>query len=210
MYLSGLIFLITQHVIGLLAIGPCTALVIRTSLASRTNGLETVFGAVVGSFTIKTLSVLGLACILAHYPALFYSFKIVGAAYLVWLGLTCFINAYKTCTMPKDVKITVGNDESFKRSPFWAGFFISMTNPLSSVRFIAIFSTVITADMTLFLQLSYLIVLAAISLVFYVCIALFFSTGKIQEVITRYRHVLDIILGSTLLYWGLKIFRATV
>lgn len=62
MYLSGLIFLVTQHIIGLLAIGPCTALVIRNSLYSRTQGLHTVFGATLGSFSIKTLSILGLRC----------------------------------------------------------------------------------------------------------------------------------------------------
>ncbi len=210
LYIDGLVFLVTQHVIGLMSLGPCTALVIRTSLSSRSNGIHTVFGAVVGSFLIKTLSVLGLACILIHYPTLFNCFKIAGATYLVWLGLMCYFNAYKTFIMPKDVVISVGNDESFKRSPFWAGFWISMTNPLSSVRFIAIFSTVITPKMPLPTQLSYLVILAAISLAFYMCVSLFFSTTKIQNIITRYRHILDIILGSTLAYWGLKIFKATI
>lgn len=209
-YLSGLIFLVTQHVIGLFSMGPCTALVLRTSLASREKGLKLVYGAVFGSFSIKTLSVLGLALVLTQYPPLFHCFKIVGAAYLVWLGLMCFINAYKTFTMPKNVEITVGNDESFKRSPFWAGYWMSMANPLSSVRFIALFSTAITVDMPLLLQLSYLVVLAAISLVFYVCVSLFFSHSKIQNIMAKYRHILDMILGSTLMYWGLKIFKATL
>lgn len=210
MYVDGLIFLVTQHVIGLFSMGPCTALVLRTSLASREKGLKIVYGAVCGSFSIKTLSVLGLALILTRYPAFFHCFKIAGATYLIWLGLACFVNAYKTLKIQKNVEITVGNDESFKRSPFWAGYWMSMANPLSSVRFIALFSTAITVGMPLFLQLSYLVILAVISLVFYVCVALFFSHSKIQNVMTRYRHILDTILGSTLLYWGIKIFRATL
>ena len=65
-YLSGLVFLATQHVIGLLAPGPCTALVIRNSLYSRLQGIWTVCGATLGSFSVKTLSVLGLALLLMH------------------------------------------------------------------------------------------------------------------------------------------------
>lgn len=209
-YISGLIFLVTQHLIGLFSMGPCTALVLRTSLASREKGLKLVYGAVAGSFSIKTLSVLGLALVLTQYPPLFHCFKIVGATYLVWLGFTCYINAYKTFAMPKDIEITVGNDAAFKRHPFWAGYWMSMTNPLSSVRFIALFSTAITIDMPLLFQLSYLVVLALISLVFYLCVCLFFSHNRIQNLMTRYRHILDIILGSTLMYWGIKIFRATL
>src|ERR1700722_15170799 len=94
-YVTGLAFLVTQHVIGLLAPGPCTALVIRNSLYSRIQGIRTVMGATLGSFSIKTLSVLGLALLLMHSPELFQAFKIAGGMYLVFLGAQSLWRAYK-------------------------------------------------------------------------------------------------------------------
>ena len=208
---GGLYILITQHIIGLFALGPCTALVMRMSLVSRSRGVITVLGAVFGSFFIKSVSVLGLSFVLIKYPVLFYIFKIFGSAYLISLGLMCFFNSYKVFVIAFVRKqLCIEDNIVFKRSPFLAGFLVSITNPLSSLRFIALFATILTPQMTLAIQISYLVILAVISLVFYISLALFFSTRVIQIVIIKYRYILDVILGCTLIYWGIKIFRLSL
>lgn len=205
-YLAGLIFLVTQHVIGLVAPGPCTALVIRNSLYSRLQGIRTVLGATLGSFSIKTLSVLGLAVLLTHSPGLFHIFKVAGGAYLIFLGGYSFWRAYSEFCTRSTIVIDSGNKKIIG-TPFTAGYFMSMANPMSSVRFIALFSTAITLEMPLLLQLSYLVVLAVISLTFYLCVSLFFSTTTIQENMNKYRYLLSALLGGTLIYWGVKILQ---
>lgn len=205
MYLDGLIFLITQHVIGLLAIGPCTALVIRNSISNRTKGLYTVFGTTLGSFSIKTLSVLGLSLLLMHSPNLLGAFKIAGACFLIYLGVKSLWCAYKEFQVRKNDKSLFLQDINTKKTPFISGYLMSMANPMSSVRFIAIFSTAITPETPLVFQISYLIVLAIISFVFYSLMALFFSTEAIQRNMVRFRYILSAILGATLIFWGLKI-----
>lgn len=214
-YISGLIFLVTQHVIGLLAPGPCTALVIRNSIYSRLQGIWTVFGATLGSFSIKTLSVLGLALLLMHSPMLFQAFKVGGGLFLIYLGARSLWSAYKDFYM---VPVTVQGGEPVngietpqpKGAPFISGYLMSMANPMSSVRFVALFSTAITLEMPLLLQLSYLIVLAVISFTFYLCMALFFSTSTIQEIMTRYRYILNTLLGGSLIYWGIKVLQISM
>lgn len=205
-YLSGLIFLVTQHVIGLLAPGPCTALVIRNSLYSRILGLHTVLGATLGSFSIKTLSILGLALLLMHSPELFQGFKIAGGAFLIFLGGQSLWRAYGEFYTRSGVPQNL-EGQQVKRAPFISGYLMSMANPMSSVRFIALFSTAITLEMPLLLQLSYLVVLAVISFTFYMCMALFFSTTTIQEGMANYRYILSTILGGALIYWGIKILQ---
>lgn len=208
-YLSGLIFLVTQHVIGLLAPGPCTALVIRNSIYSRLQGIWTVFGATLGSFSIKTLSVLGLALLLMHSPMLFQAFKVGGGLFLIYLGARSFWSAYKDfCMTPAVIQGTKASKA--KGAPFISGYLMSMANPMSSVRFVALFSTAITLEMPLLLQLSYLLVLAVISFTFYICMALFFSTSTIQEKMTRYRYILNIVLGGSLIYWGVKVLQISM
>ena len=208
-YLSGLIFLVTQHVIGLLAPGPCTALVIRNSIYSRIQGLRTVFGATLGSFSIKTLSVLGLALLLMHSPELFQVFKVAGGMYLVFLGGRSLWGAYKEFYMLSNT-VNGSENKQIKGTPFISGYLMSMANPMSSVRFVAIFSTAITLEMPLLLQLSYLVFLAVISFTFYLCMALFFSTTTIQEKMVRYRYILSTILGGSLIYWGIKVLQISM
>lgn len=207
-YLSGLIFLVTQHVIGLLAPGPCTALVIRNSIYSRLQGLWTVFGATLGSFSIKTLSVLGLALLLMHSPMLFQAFKIGGGLFLIYLGGRSLWAAYKEFYQPPAVQSA--ETPQVKGAPFISGYLMSMANPMSSVRFVALFSTAITLEMPLLLQLSYLLFLAVISFTFYLCMALFFSTSTIQEKMTRYRYLLNTVLGGSLIYWGIKVLQISM
>jgi threonine/homoserine/homoserine lactone efflux protein len=208
-YLSGLIFLVTQHVIGLLAPGPCTALVIRNSIYSRLQGIWTVVGATLGSFSIKTLSVLGLALLLMHSPMLFQAFKVGGGLFLIYLGVRSLWSAYKEFYRAPAM-VQGAETSKVKGAPFISGYLMSMANPMSSVRFVALFSTAITLEMPLLLQLSYLLVLAVISFTFYLCMALFFSTSTIQETMTRYRYLLNIVLGGSLIYWGIKVLQISM
>lgn len=205
-YFAGLVFLVTQHVLGLVSPGPCTALVVRNSLYSRLQGVRTVWGAVLGSFSIKTLSVLGLALLLTHSPHLFEAFKVAGGAYLIFLGGQSFWRAYGEFKTRSDI-FQNAEDKQIKGTPFTAGYLMSMANPMSSVRFITLFSTAITIETPLLMQLSYLLVLAVISFTFYICVSLFFSTSAIQERMNKFRYVLSALLGGTLIYWGIKILQ---
>jgi Putative threonine efflux protein len=207
-YLSGLIFLITQHVVGLLAPGPCTALVIRNSIYSRLQGIWTVFGATLGSFSVKTFSVLGLALLLMHTPTLFQALKVCGGFFLVYLGARSLWDAYQD--FYKTDLVVQREGTAHKRAPFLAGYFMSLANPMSSVRFVALFSTVVTLETPLFHQFSYLFVLAIISFAFYLCMALFFSTSTIQEKMTQYRYILNLVLGVSLIYWGVKVLQLSM
>jgi threonine/homoserine/homoserine lactone efflux protein len=205
-YLDGLIFLSLQHILGLLVPGPCTGLVIKNSLYDRKAGLTTVFGAVAGSFSVKFLSVMGFALLLRNNPTMFYIFKLCGAGYLIFLGAS---NLYKSYCNYNSTKQEVHVDYA-QASPFIAGYLISLTNPLSSVRFIVIFSTIITPDLNLSLQISYLAVLAIISLIFYVTVALFFSTPILQNKLERYRYLITAALGVTLIYWGIQVLNTNM
>src|SRR5689334_8088684 len=74
----------------LLAIpGPTILLVIGQSLgAGRRNALPLVAGVALGDLTAMTLSLAGLGALLAASATAFTVLKWVGAAYLVWLGLS--------------------------------------------------------------------------------------------------------------------------
>jgi homoserine/homoserine lactone efflux protein len=68
--------------------GPTVTLVVSHALAGgRRTGLATVPGVALGDLTAMTISLLGAGAVLAASAALFTVLKLVGALYLVWLGV---------------------------------------------------------------------------------------------------------------------------
>ncbi|HZT94720.1 MAG TPA: LysE family translocator [Gaiellaceae bacterium] len=68
--------------------GPDTALTIRnTLLGGRGNGLRTAAGVATGQALWTLAASAGIAALVAASQPLFTAVRIVGAAYLVWLGL---------------------------------------------------------------------------------------------------------------------------
>ena len=68
--------------------GPTVLLVVSYALGGgRRTGWATVPGVTLGDFTALTLSLLGAGAVLAASAAMFTVLKLVGAAYLVWLGI---------------------------------------------------------------------------------------------------------------------------
>jgi threonine/homoserine/homoserine lactone efflux protein len=73
----------------LLAIpGPTILLVISYALGQGWKAaLPMAIGVALGDFTAMTLSMLGIGALLATTATLFTALKLVGAAYLIWLGV---------------------------------------------------------------------------------------------------------------------------
>ncbi len=218
-YFEGLTFLVIQHLLGIIIPGPCMAFIIKNSIESRKKGLLTVLGASFGSLSVKTLSLLGLAFVLVKFPLAFNIFKIAGGLYLLFLGFNAFLAAwnnwhhYKKGTALQDIPLPSAPIlKLFKNltNPFLMGYLISFSNPMSSLRFIAIFATAISPAMPFILQLSYLLVLCIVSIITFGIIALIFSEDKIQNVLRRYRFVIDLLIAPTMLYWAIKVFSVSL
>ncbi|PZQ97843.1 MAG: lysine transporter LysE [Cereibacter sphaeroides] len=67
--------------------GPTILLVVSYALGQGWRAaLPTAIGVALGDFTAMTLSLLGIGALLAASATLFTALKLVGAAYLIWLG----------------------------------------------------------------------------------------------------------------------------
>src|SRR5712691_12968511 len=68
--------------------GADTMLVVRNVLrGGRRDGIVTTFGICFGLFVHATLSAVGVSVILMHSATAFHVMKLVGAGYLLWLGV---------------------------------------------------------------------------------------------------------------------------
>jgi homoserine/homoserine lactone efflux protein len=110
-------FLILTIVL-LLTPGPIVTLVIATSAGKGLRaGLVTVAGTSLGNALLLATIAFGLGFILRNAGIAFDALRLIGAAYLVWLGIRAWRGAGQTAPAAPD------------HLQFWRGFLVAISNP---------------------------------------------------------------------------------
>ncbi|MGR5131665.1 LysE family translocator [Vibrio alfacsensis] len=113
-----------------------TALVIRnTSRAGLKDGCTTSLGICFGLFVHAFFSAIGISAVLAQSAELFQMVKMVGAAYLIWLGLSSLkslMNANKGIAVAEQTYRVYSAKRSFRE-----GFLSNVLNPKTAVFYLA-------------------------------------------------------------------------
>lgn len=119
---------------ALLAIpGPTVLLVVSYALGhGKQSAWATVPGVALGDFTAMTVSLLGAGAILAASATLFTFLKLIGAAYLIWLGIRLWRAAPHL--EESDSSLTAAKSKS---SMFWSAYIVTALNPKGIVFFVA-------------------------------------------------------------------------
>ncbi len=119
--------------VALLSIpGPTAMLVITYALRQgRSTALATVPGVMLGDFTAMMVSMAGAGAVLATSATLFTALKLVGAAYLVWLGIQLWRRP-----SPLDENTLTANEFTAKRM-FWQAYVVTALNPKGILFFTA-------------------------------------------------------------------------
>jgi threonine/homoserine/homoserine lactone efflux protein len=121
--------------------GATTAVVVRSALThGRTGGLAAATGAAMGNLTHAALAGYGLAVLVATRPAAMAGVRIVGAAYLAWLGVQSFHRAVVGgAQRPASVAGEVmGIDRDGRRGRFREGFTTTLLNPATATFYLAV------------------------------------------------------------------------
>ncbi|PHJ43312.1 LysE family translocator [Vibrio sp. PID17_43] len=113
-----------------------TALVIRnTSRAGLKDGCTTSLGICFGLFVHAFFSAIGISAVLAQSAELFQMVKMVGAAYLIWLGISSlksWMNASKGIAVAEQTYQVYSAKRSFRE-----GFLSNVLNPKTAVFYLA-------------------------------------------------------------------------
>ena len=111
--------------------GPTVLLVISYALGhGRKSAAATVAGVALGDFTAMTASMLGLGAFLAASATLFTALKLIGAVYLVYMGI-------KLWRAPVALPGVAPPMETNARRIFAHAYVVTALNPKSIVFFIA-------------------------------------------------------------------------
>lgn len=129
---SSLALFSAMIVLALLPGPGILAVIARTLSANLRHGLSTVAGIVAGDFVFITLALLGLATLSELMGSLFVIVKYVGAAYLIWLGVSMMRST--------DTNLNAGPVKpSSHIASFSAGLLTTLGNPKAILFYLSFF-----------------------------------------------------------------------
>ena len=183
--------------------GQDTALTIRnTLLAGRRRGVWTAVGVVNGQVVWAIAASAGLAAVLLASQPAFMALRLLGAAYLVFLGAQAIVSAVRG----RRVEAAVGPVEALSsRRAYRQGLLSNLGNPKMAIFFTSLLPQFATGDATFWTMLSLGVVFAAITLLWLSAYAV--AVAKAESVLrgTGFRRVLDAVTGTVLVAFGLRL-----
>jgi len=183
--------------------GPNFLVVSRLALSrSRLSAIGATFGITIGSLAYAALTMFGLSVLILRFAWLGDTIRIVGGAYLVWLG----IQAWRT--QPHDIQSTSTDTDQGGPSLLHGlrvGFLTEITNPKGIAFFLGLFAAAVPATTPLWAKLAVLAAGGVIEVAWYTAVSFALSSGPMRAGYQRVRRTVDRVLGTLLIAVGLKV-----
>ncbi|MFF0061691.1 LysE family translocator [Streptomyces sp. NPDC005279] len=195
--------LIAVAVITVLAVispGADFAMVVRNScLYGRTTGLLAAAGVAAGVLVHVTYTMLGVGLLIASSTALFTAIKLVGAAYLVYIGVRTFLAR-------ADLAVDLESKPELTRlGALRTGFLTNALNPKTTLFVVSTFTQVVGPGTPVWQQAGYGLFMSFAHLGWFGLVALFFSHSRLRTGMLRWQKVLNRSIGSVLVGLGVTL-----
>ena len=218
--------MIAVAVITILAVispGPDFAMVTRIALArGRKAGVLCAIGIGTGISVHVAYTMIGLGVIFANNVWVLNTIRILGASYLIWLGISAFLPDLakilhqrkhhksehietETVSQTNTPTAEASSAQKSLSTAFWGGFACNALNPKAMLFIVSLFSQVISSDSSAILQVGYGIFIALCHMVWFAIVALALTLPAIQARIERVKGWVERGVGACLAGLGIKI-----
>lgn len=192
------------HVLAAMSPGPDFILVSQQTLSrGRLAGLVCALGVALGLGVHIAYSVLGLAVIIARNSWLLTGVRIVGGAYLIWLG----IQGLRARARGEVVELQAqpaAATEGMGRT-LWRGFLCNVLNPKAPVYFVSVFSVVLSQSMPSWQLAVYGVWMMVLQFGWFGVVAFLLSLPSVNRRFQRAGHWVDRVLGGVMVALGIKV-----
>ena len=196
---------ISITLLAVISPGPDFAMVTRCSLLyGKRAGVLVAWGIALGVQVHVCYSVLGVAWLLQHSPAWLSAFKLVGAAYLVWMG-------WQTLRSPV---LPVGQEDGLRQSSSqtmgdWAalrtGFFTNALNPKTTLFVVSVFSQVIAPGASAWTSFAYGAFISVAHGLWFTAVACVLAAPTIRNRVLRHAQRVNQGIGAVLMLMGVML-----
>ncbi|MEU5219616.1 LysE family transporter [Streptomyces sp. NPDC020807] len=193
--------LIAVAVITVLAVispGADFAMTVRNSyLYGRAAGVLAAVGIALGVLVHVAYTMLGVGLLVSRTPVLFTVMKLVGAAYLVYVGYKTFVARATSVDLEKGEGPRMTSLGALR-----VGFLTNALNPKTMLFVVSTYSQVVSADTPLVQQVGYGVFMSVAHLVWFGIAAVLFSQQALRARLLRRQAVLNKVIGSVLVGLG--------
>ncbi|MFJ3226618.1 LysE family transporter [Streptomyces sp. NPDC086783] len=187
-------------VLAVIAPGADFAMIVRNSyLHGRRTGLLAATGVAAGVLVHVTYTMLGVGLLIASSTALFTAIKLVGAAYLVLVG----VRTFRTRTRV-EVDLRAGTGLG-PLAALRAGFLTNVLNPKTTLFVVSTFAQVVGPGTPVLRQVGYGLFMSLAHLLWFAVVAVFFSHERMRSLMLRGQRVLNKVIGSVLAGLGVSL-----
>jgi threonine efflux protein len=201
----GFAVITVVHLLAAASPGPDFAYVTRQSLVQgRRAGLLASAGIALGLAIHIVYSAAGLAAVIAHSAHWMTAIKLVGGAYLLYLGIMGL-------RAKKDATLADTQRELPASAPrqVLGGFLCNAFNPKAPIYFLALFTVVLSPGLPLPTLLAYGAWIMVLQFLWFSLVALVFAHPVVRERLLAVRHWIDRAFGAAMVALGLRVLAAT-
>ena len=196
--------ILAVHLGAVASPGPNFLIVSHNALAgSREAGLATARGITTVAVLYIGGGMLGFAAIVARSPLVFTVVKLLGAAYLIGMGLRTLFTGQHPAPAADHAPF---HETITARQAYRSGVLTALSNPKAAIYFLALFTTFVPASMPPGEKVLTAGLLLAISFVWYSFVGWTFSVDRVRQAYWRFARwwnygfgALWIVLGIMLL-----------
>lgn len=184
--------------------GPNTLLVTHLSASrSRAQGLAAVGGIAAGTLVWVVLSLAGVGVILREAGEIYHLLRLLGAAYLIWVGARLLLSAARPRGASKSTPpLTRG-------SAFRAGMLTTLSNPKSAAFWTSLFVVAVPPHAPLAFHAVIVTVVGLQSVAWYGFVALCFGAAPVRRLYVHAARWIDAVAGAAMMALGVRLAVAT-
>lgn len=181
--------------------GPDFVAVTSHALTERRSGVLVGWGIACAVAVWAVLAILGFGLLMARLAWLYDSIRILGAIYLVYLGIRMLFAARQAGGSTEVEKMpTISGFQAWRR-----GFLVGITNPKTATFFATLFVTLLPVGAPGWVYALVVLLVTLITAIWLTLLASFFSVGGVRAVYQRLRRPVDALMGGVLVALGLRL-----
>lgn len=191
------------HVLAMVSPGPNVLVVTQTAASeTRRAGVSAALGIATGAALMSSAALAGLSVVLSQAAWLHAALRLVGGAYLVYLGAKLWRGAGAPAAFPLATSNGVARSDW---RAFRLGLATNLTNPKALLFYGSVFAALFAPDAPLWLSFAAVGIIAVNSTGFHVALACLFSTPRAQAAYRRIKPWVDRVAGAGLALLGLRL-----
>lgn len=190
------------HLLAVMSPGPDFILCIRNALTySRKTGIWTAVGFGLGMSVHISYCLAGLAILISKSILIFNSIKLLGACYLIWIGIKSLRSKGSTINVSTEAqKVDISVFQAIKM-----GFLTNVLNPKVTLFFLSLFTLVISPNTPRMVMGIMSLVMIIDTILWFSLVSTLMTQNKIRSQFEKYQNGFSKTFGALLVALGIKV-----